>query len=568
MTSTSGGHTGVWGPPSNSRGSRGGTSPTYSTITVINTSEREKKNILEVRLEKQQGASFNLSMEDIENLLKRLHIDGSHLEGVSACPEGKPVVFITLHPSVDITRFLNKNECYIVKEGVRTTTIRQEGKKDKIIRITGLHPNTKDQAVVKYLGAHGKVSTTEKVIHHVFPGDPGSSLLAGKLNGNRSYVVELDKPMGSYHIIDGEKVSIRYSGQEWTCARCHQLKSLCPGAAVARNCTAERILLSDHMKIHWDKIGYKPDNEVMNEVDQVELEVQVGGKTKEPFIIPESSFTNRYNGVVIKGFKVDTPLQNISQLLKEEGSLKELREEDILRNEKTGNLTLQNLKSEECLLVMENMHGKRFLGRQVFISSVVDQSPVKPASGTTPCTSLTTTPDIASGPAPLPASSTPSITASGTPSGTASDIPQGTTSTSPTKPALEQGSRPVPEPEPAPVQIEQPGPAPQQVDSDLYAGQNSSTAAANIGPQYPSPPSRSDPPPVSPSVQQKIDILEQQSSDSKFLGMTLLENKRKSEGSPEADLTRNEKKIQKSEGKKNKKNEGKASRTLNLPKTF
>ena len=85
MTSTSGGHTGVWGPPSNSRGSRGGTSPTYSTITAINTSEREKKNILEVRLEKQQGASFNLSMEDIENLLKRLHIDGSHLEGVSAC---------------------------------------------------------------------------------------------------------------------------------------------------------------------------------------------------------------------------------------------------------------------------------------------------------------------------------------------------------------------------------------------------------------------------------------------------------------------------------------------------
>ena len=89
-----------------------------------------------------------------------------------------------------------------MKEGVRTTTIRPEGRKEKVIKITGLHPNTKDQAVVKYLAAHGVVSTVEKITHHIFPGDPGSSLLAGKLNGNRSYVMELKVPMGSYHIID------------------------------------------------------------------------------------------------------------------------------------------------------------------------------------------------------------------------------------------------------------------------------------------------------------------------------------------------------------------------------
>ena len=566
MTSTSGGHTGVWGPPSNSRGSRGGTSPTYSTITAINTSEREKKNILEVRLEKQQGASFNLSMEDIENLLKRLHIDGSHLEGVSACPEGKPVVFITLHPSVDITRFLNKNECYIVKEGVRTTTIRQEGKKDKIIRITGLHPNTKDQAVVKYLGAHGKVSTTEKVIHHVFPGDPGSSLLAGKLNGNRSYVVELDIPLGSYHIIDGEKVSIRYGGQEWTCARCHQLKSLCPGAAVARNCTAERILLSDHMKSHWDKIGYQPDSDTMNEVDQVELEVQVGRKSKESYSIQESSFTSKYNAVVIKGFRSDTPLEHIIQILNQEASLKELKEEHVLRKEKTGNLTLPDMKPEDCLLLMENMHGKRYLGRQIFINSVVDQSPAKVAPG--------------------PASGSPLRTTSGTPTVSTSDTTQGTTPGSPTKSALKSVSNPDPEPtpEPAPVQVDQPGLDPQQVDNVVCADQNCSPISASSDSAHPSMgskleincsgsglPSRLDPPsvpPVSPSVQEKIDILEQQSTDSKFLGMTALENKRKSEGSPEADLSRKEKKMQKSEGKKTKKNDSKASRTLNMQKTF
>ena len=113
MSSTSGGRggtaapSGAWGPPARgSNGGRGSPSPTYSNITAINTSVREKKNILEVRLEKQQGAQFNLSVEEIESLLRRLHIDTSHFQGVSACPEGKPVVFITLHPSVEIARFL------------------------------------------------------------------------------------------------------------------------------------------------------------------------------------------------------------------------------------------------------------------------------------------------------------------------------------------------------------------------------------------------------------------------------------------------------------------------------
>ena len=110
--------------------------------------------------------------------------------------------------------------------------------------ISGLHPNTKDQAVVKYLSAHGKVSTSDKVIHDIFPGAPGSSLCAGKLNGNRTYMVEITKAMGSYHNIDGEKVSVRYRGQARTCARCHKTESVCPGRAIARDCTSARVLLS------------------------------------------------------------------------------------------------------------------------------------------------------------------------------------------------------------------------------------------------------------------------------------------------------------------------------------
>ena len=137
-----------------------------------------------------------MSQGELDHLLIRLGIDGSHFTGVSCCPEGKGVVYVTLHPTVNIQRFLNKSESFVLKEGIRTGFIRPAGKKELSVTISGLHPNTKDQAVVKYLAAHGKVSTTDKVIHHVYPGAPGSSLCAGKVNARVSLTPQmiLSKP--------------------------------------------------------------------------------------------------------------------------------------------------------------------------------------------------------------------------------------------------------------------------------------------------------------------------------------------------------------------------------------
>ena len=100
---TSGGSGGGPGWPGGGRGS-------YAGIASINTSVRENKNILEVRLEKTDGARFNLSMPETESLLVKLGIDSSYFLGVSSCPEGKSVVYITLHNSVNINRFLFKQE--------------------------------------------------------------------------------------------------------------------------------------------------------------------------------------------------------------------------------------------------------------------------------------------------------------------------------------------------------------------------------------------------------------------------------------------------------------------------
>ena len=368
---------GAWGSSRRAGGSPGGKSPTYSSITAINTSVRDNKTILEVRLEKQQGATFNLKMEEIETLLTRLGMTDSHFDGVCACPEGKPVVLITMKPNVDIQKFLYKNESYIVKEGIRTTTIRQAGKKDVQVTVSGLHPNTKDQAVFRYLAAHGKVNLKEKVVYHVYPGVPGSSLCAGKFNGNRSYVMEVSEPMGSYHIIDGEKVSVRYPGQEWSCARCHQFKHICPGKAVARECTAERVMLSEHMTRHWAKIGYKPDTTELNEVDEnIELEIQVGSDKKKPFV-SDSNLTNKYKAVIVKGFTPDTSIDNIIEELNKHGLPLNHSVDDIVRNEKTGIMTINNLEPSNCIELMEKMHAQKVFGRKIFVTSVVSGSPAK-----------------------------------------------------------------------------------------------------------------------------------------------------------------------------------------------
>ena len=131
--------------------------------------------------------------------------------------------------------------------------------------------------------------------------------------------MDITVPMGSYHIIDGEKVTIRYPGQEWSCARCHQYKHLCPGLAVARNCTADRVLLSSHMEAHWRKIGFRPDAEANSEVDDLpELDVQVGHTRTEP-PVSASTLQSKYKSVIVKGFLPEIHLDDVLKVMSDNG---------------------------------------------------------------------------------------------------------------------------------------------------------------------------------------------------------------------------------------------------------
>ena len=191
------------------------------------------------------------------------------------------------------------------------------------------------------------------------------------------------------------------------------------------------------------------------------------------------------------------------------GFLSNFKAESISKSEKTGNLTLVDLKPEECLLLLDKMNRQTFLGRQIFVTSVVAGSPVKII---------------------IPAVSEPAAEQAAAQSGSNlsdSGIPPASSVN------LNLGSK-------------------LKIRSSSVSSQLDSVSTEYVWG------------PVSPSVQEKIDTLQQQSSKSKFSNMTPLE-KRKSDGSPEAAaLSRRDKKIMKSAEKKQRKQDHKAVRTLNV----
>ena len=89
MESTSGGHGARGGPPGQGAGGGvygpGGTAKSsYVGIASLNTSVRDKKNLLEIRLDRcDNNVNFNLAQLELDHLLTKLGIDSSHFTGVS-----------------------------------------------------------------------------------------------------------------------------------------------------------------------------------------------------------------------------------------------------------------------------------------------------------------------------------------------------------------------------------------------------------------------------------------------------------------------------------------------------
>ena len=122
------------------------------------------------------------------------------------------------------------------RSGIRAVNVKPVGQREVVVTLRGLHPNTRDDGVIYYLGKFGKV-ITDKVVYGTF----GDGPLLGIKNGDRSYKVEINPGtnIGSYHAIDGQRVTIRYPGQAQSCARCFETARTCKGGAIARKCEAQ-----------------------------------------------------------------------------------------------------------------------------------------------------------------------------------------------------------------------------------------------------------------------------------------------------------------------------------------
>ena len=361
----------------------------WANIASLNISKRKKTNTLEVRLENETGTGCSLNVEEIERLLRRLRISSNQFSMVQACPERKNVVYITFAPGVDISKFTTfQSESFILKDGIRTTSIRPVGNREVSVTVFGLHPDTRDEAVVEYLNAHGKVNKKDPIIYGVYPGEPGSSLLAGKQNGSRSYMMEVKKNLGTYHIIDGEKVTIKYRGQIKTCAKCHQNQSICPGKGLARDCTADRILLSDHMRQHWQEINFNPSSTEMNDVDILtdeELEKVSDHSSKKPELVfkePAADILEKCTGIVIPGIKKDCDISDFLDCLKACGLPEQYGLEDFhfKENRRSKTVTIHDLDPKKSLEIMKNLQGKVFSGRKVTAYTLIEDTPQKKTS--------------------------------------------------------------------------------------------------------------------------------------------------------------------------------------------
>ena len=192
----------------------------YATQLSSNLPTSLKKNVIEVILEKDSKGPLNVSVEDCFKVIVKLGIDpqpGVHLESVQICPNGRGVVFLTFKKEIPIEKFCGHEVIQVTQSGIRAVQIKPAGKRDVVVTIKGLHPNTRDDGVMDYLSKFGKVTST-RVVRSVYSDGP----LKGLGNGDRMYKLELrhNSYLGSYHVIDGQRITARYPGQQPTCARC------------------------------------------------------------------------------------------------------------------------------------------------------------------------------------------------------------------------------------------------------------------------------------------------------------------------------------------------------------
>ena len=335
------------------------------------------KNILEVILEKDFRGGFSLSDTECAKFLVKLGLDlrsGEQIEGLQVCPNGRGIVYITLKETIDPSKFYRFDVIEVSTSGIRATQVRQAGKRDVTVTIKGIHPNTRDDVVLEYLEKFGNL-VTRRVVYGVFQEGP----LKGIKNGDRCYRLEI-KPgtnLGSYHVLDGQKVTLRYSGQQQTCGRCLQTARECKGNGLARKCEAEGGLRKDfgiYIAELWERIGYSPRPYLNDECDESydEVDQQVGGNFTPVKCV---SSPDKFTGVSIRRFPKDIDDAEIMEFLAEAGLAFE--NQDKVQINKNGVVNIMGLLNTECHAMIQSLHQCRAFSRTLYCNGIIPITPEK-----------------------------------------------------------------------------------------------------------------------------------------------------------------------------------------------
>ena len=134
----------------------------YSQIGRVKKSERLKRNVLEITIDREENAE-ELSSQMLSHLFSELGIKKHEVEGVQSVPEKRPKkVYVWMNQNVDLSLFC-RNESFHFTGGIKTGIIKPMEKTETEVLIKGLNLNTPDGSVIEYLSLYGKVLKHEVV---------------------------------------------------------------------------------------------------------------------------------------------------------------------------------------------------------------------------------------------------------------------------------------------------------------------------------------------------------------------------------------------------------------------
>ena len=360
-------------PPGGVKSGVGGR--TYSALLSSNLPLSLKKNVLEIVLEKDVRGPFNVSIADCVKMLVKLGLDPQPgmIESIQICPNGRGVIYVTLKKEIPIERFCCYDVFEVTQCGIRAVQVKPAGRRDAVVTLKGIHPNTRDDGVLDYLAKFGRITST-RVVKPVYSDGP----LKGIGNGDRMYKLELSPNtyLGTYHVIDGQRVTARYPGQQQTCARCFGTPYTCPGKGVARKCEqegGEKIEFSDYIYQLWQAIGYEPS--------QVELDLDMdadhSSQEHQQFTPMKTTSQDpaKFTGIRISSFSRNTDEGEIFEFLIKAGLSESYK--NSISVKQNGSVIIETLPNSVCLQLIDNIHNKMGLGRRLYCNGIVHRTPDK-----------------------------------------------------------------------------------------------------------------------------------------------------------------------------------------------